>query len=127
MEQFGTAANSGTPVGGTAAGNCVTGFDNAGVILGISSNLFVRRPFHKLGSEREAYSPVSQNFYNISSNIVWTNPLSPVFAAWQAINSTFYAEQSTQQLDIAAIPNPFKGINAGTFEDANQDQLRRAF
>lgn len=43
MEQFGTAADSGTPVGGTAAGNCVTGFDNAGVILGISSNLFVRR------------------------------------------------------------------------------------
>lgn len=32
--------------------------------------------------------------------------------------------QPNQQLDIAAVPNPFKGVHIGGYEDASQDQLR---
>lgn len=41
----------------------------------------------------------------------------------QAVNASFHEVQPDQRLDISAVPNPFKGISAGRYEDSNQDQL----
>ncbi|KAK4053035.1 hypothetical protein OIV83_001770 [Microbotryomycetes sp. JL201] len=98
-EYMGTRLNAGTP-----QGSCVTNFDNAGFVTGISSNVF--------------------HAYNVSDNIAWTNPASPIYTLWTTINSTFYAQQPQQQLDISAVPNAFTGIQEGTYEDANETQLR---
>ncbi|KAM0755886.1 hypothetical protein T439DRAFT_376171 [Meredithblackwellia eburnea MCA 4105] len=100
LKNLGTSLNAGTVVND----QCVTGFDNAGFLFGISSNLFAE--------------------YNITQSAAWTSPVSPINAAWTLINSTFYSVQPNQQLDISAVPNPFKGLNNGSYEDSNQDQLR---
>lgn len=105
MESLGTQMRNGVPINGpTNATNCVTNFDNAGFILGISSNLF--------------------NLYNRTNSAVWDNVLSPVNIAWQRVNTTYFAIQPEQQLDISAFPNPFMGLGNGTFEDTNEQQLR---
>lgn len=59
----------------------------------------------------------------LADDITWYNPLSPVQAAWTAINQTFFPAQPNQQLDIASVPNPFQGINPGVYEDSGQEQL----
>lgn len=64
------------------------------------------------------------NAYNVSQSIAWTFPLSPIYVIKEAVNSTFFARQPDQQIDIAAIPNPFFGVNNGTYEDSMQTQLR---
>lgn len=99
MKSLGTSLNSGTPVG-----QCVEGFDNAGWVLGTSSMLF--------------------HAYNVSQIPAWTLPASPIYQLVAGVNSTFYAYQPEQQLDIAALPSPFRGIRPGTYEDSNETQLR---
>ncbi|KAK4058742.1 hypothetical protein OIO90_000186 [Microbotryomycetes sp. JL221] len=86
------------------ADTCVTNFDNAGFITGCSSNVFYA--------------------YNVSDNIAWTNPASPINLLWTTINATFGAQQPNQQLDISAVPNSFQGLNPGMYEDSNETQLR---
>ncbi|KAL8283472.1 hypothetical protein RQP46_005575 [Phenoliferia psychrophenolica] len=98
VEHLGTSFNAGTCTGGT-----VTGFDNAGYVMGISSNLWVA--------------------YNLTASPTWTAAVSPINVAWTTINSTFHSVQPNQRLDISAVPNPFRGINNGTFEDSNETQL----
>lgn len=98
---LGTQLNSGTPSSPHA---CVNGYDNQGFVMGASSNLF--------------------DFYNVSNIATWTSPASPLYAAWNLINSTFYAVQPGEQMDISAVPNPFMGLNAAEYEDSNQTQLR---
>lgn len=61
--------------------------------------------------------------YNETGSYIWTAPISPINAAWTTVNTTF-PSQPEQQLDIAAYPNPFQGLNAGTFLDSDQTQLR---
>lgn len=105
MDYLGTRFNSGSVVNSTNEnGSCVANFDNAGYLLGISSNVF--------------------HAYNVSQSIAWTSSVSPINQLWTAINSTFYAAQPGQQIDVAAIPSPFQGLKADTYEDANQTQLR---
>lgn len=99
MKSLGTSLKSGTPVG-----QCVEGFDNAGWVLGTSSMLF--------------------HLYNVSQIPAWTLPASPIYQLVAGVNSTFYAYQPEQQLDIAALPSPFQGIRPGTYEDSNETQLR---
>lgn len=44
--------------------------------------------------------------------------------AWELVNATFYSTQPSQEIDVSAVPNPFMGVNAGKYEDANQTELR---
>ncbi|KAM0792425.1 hypothetical protein ACM66B_005102 [Microbotryomycetes sp. NB124-2] len=98
-EYMGTRLNPAVP-----EGQCVTNFDNAGFITGISSNVF--------------------HAYNVTQSLAWTNPASPIYTLWTTINETFYAQQPNQQIDISAVPNAFQGIQPGTYEDSNETQLR---
>lgn len=78
-----------TPLLGSSAigtDRCVHGYDTS-FVMGTSSNLF--------------------DGYNTSASIAWTIAISPVFEMKEAVNSTFFAEQPSQQIDIAAVPNPF--------------------
>lgn len=105
MELLGTRFNSGSVLNGTNAnGSCVAGFDSAAYLLGISSNVF--------------------HAYNVSQSIAWTNPVSPINTLWTTVNSTFYPRQPGQQIDVAAIPSPFQGLKAETYEDSRETQLR---
>ena len=106
LEYLGTRFNSGTVVNATNSsnGSCVQNFDNAAYLLGISSNVF--------------------HAYNVSESIAWTSPVSPINQLWTAVNSTFYQAQPGQQIDVAAVPSPFQGLMASTYEDSNQTQLR---
>jgi lysophospholipase len=67
---------------------------------------------------------IPQHAYNVSQIPAWTLPASPIYQLVAGVNSTFYAYQPDQQLDIAALPSPFQGIRPGTYEDSNETQLR---
>lgn len=49
----------------------------------------------------------------------------PNHQLWTASNSTFYAVQPGQQIDVAAFPSPFQGVEVDIYEDANPTQLPR--
>ncbi|KDE03719.1 hypothetical protein MVLG_05789 [Microbotryum lychnidis-dioicae p1A1 Lamole] len=102
-ELMGTAAVSGTPTGGSNNQTCVNNFDLACYVTGISSNIF--------------------HSYNVSNTAAWTASVSPIYQLVQGINSTFGAGQQDVALDVAAVPNPFQGVNVATFEDARQTLL----
>ena len=67
-----------------------------------------------------------QNAFNVSGYPDWANPNASLGQSWRLVNSTFYASQPTQQIDIAPLPNPFLGVAADTYEDSAQTQLRLA-
>lgn len=129
MSSLGTAANSGAPINGNGAAKCASNFDNAGKPSCTSVSppylapstvlifLFTTSGF-VLGTSSCLFT-----VYNDTGSYIWTAPISPIFAAWNSVNATF-PSQPEQQLDIAAYPNPFQGLNAGTFLDSNQTQLR---
>lgn len=120
MEVLGTTFNgAGAPASDSA---CAVGFDNAGFVLGASSNIFVRPPFVPSFFCTDCY--VAQNAYNITNAIAWTNPLSPINQGWTLVNRTFFDTQPRQQMDITAVPNPFLGLSATTYEDTTATQLR---
>lgn len=48
----------------------------------------------------------------------------PLNTAWNLVKNTFALAQPNQQIDIAAVPNPFLGINADTYDDSAETQLR---
>ncbi|SCV67041.1 BQ2448_5687 [Microbotryum intermedium] len=102
-ELMGTAAESGTPTGGANNKSCVNNFDTACYVTGISSLLF--------------------HAYNVSNSVVWTSAISPLYQIVQGVNKTFGAGQQGIALDIAAVPNPFQGVNVARFEDARQTFL----
>lgn len=86
---LGTQYNSGSVVG-----QCVNNFDNAGWLFGWSSLVF--------------------HAYNVTDSVAWTaTGISPINVLWTTINATFGDVQPQQQLDIAALPNPFQGIQQG--------------
>lgn len=75
MELLGTAASKGTPVNGGPAGFCVHGFDNAGFLLGASSNIFVGRlscDFAlRMADYRLCATELVQCHQCVSSNLFW--------------------------------------------------------
>lgn len=100
-QYLGTALSAGKPVN---ASRCVRGFDNAGFLLGTSSNLFIE--------------------YNISSTSLFNSTIAPIAPFVQLINSTFQGKQPGQQLDVSAYPNPFYGLGVkGEYLDAGETEL----
>ncbi|KAF8483262.1 lysophospholipase [Gautieria morchelliformis] len=83
-------------LGSVNASKCVAGFDQAGYIAGISSDLF--------------------NEFNVSAAALLASPAGPII---ELINATFGPQEV--RLDSAAVPNPFKGINPNTFANTNED------
>ncbi|KAF8497006.1 lysophospholipase, partial [Gautieria morchelliformis] len=81
-------------LGSVNASKCVAGFDQAGYIAGISSDLF--------------------NEFN--GEFISFPPPGPII---ELINATFGPQEV--RLDSAAVPNPFKGINPNTFANTNED------
>lgn len=99
---LGTTLRSGQPINSSA---CVTGFDNAGFLLGTSSNLFVE--------------------YNISATALFNATTTPIAPIIQLINSTFESKQPETQLDISSYPNPFFGLGVeGEYLDTDETELR---
>ncbi|KAM0788024.1 hypothetical protein ACM66B_006223 [Microbotryomycetes sp. NB124-2] len=103
----------GTPLdGGQVSGSdglCVKNFDNAGFIIGCSSNIF----------------PAGNRTDEEGGGLLdLTDPTSPIALLLNVFNSTFGTNQPSQQLDVGAVPNPFKGLRVGEYEDSDQDQLR---
>lgn len=98
---LGTALSGGKVVGGRRA----HGFDNAGWVMGCSSNLF-----HE---------------YNVTYPALWNSTIGPTV---DLINATFGAGQPGQELDVSAVANPFHGIKSEwkgrTYPDVDESQLR---
>ncbi|KAK4052044.1 hypothetical protein OIV83_002338 [Microbotryomycetes sp. JL201] len=104
-EYLGTPLNGGRVT--TPDGQCVKNFDNAGFIIGCSSNIFP-----------------SGNRTGEAGLLALNDPSSPIAILLNVFNSTFGGDQPAQQLDVGAVANPFKGLRVGEYEDADQDQLR---
>ncbi|KAJ3533636.1 hypothetical protein NM688_g7256 [Phlebia brevispora] len=83
---------------GSQNGECTTGFDQLAYIAGASSNIF--------------------NTFNISESVLEASPIGPLVAA---LNEAFPGQEV--ELDAAAVPNPFLGLERGTFLDSNQTML----
>ena len=67
-----------------------------------------------------------QNAFNVSRYPDWVDPTASLGQSWRLVNSTFYPFQPNQQIDIAALPNPFLDVAGDTYEDSQQTQLRLA-
>ena len=85
----------------------MSNFDNAGFVIGCSSNIFP-------GGNRTG----SSGFLSFD------DPGSPISLLINVFNQTFGPVQPRQQLDVGAIPNPFMNVRSDTYEDSNQVQLR---
>lgn len=101
MENLGTTLVDGQVV----SGECVTNYDNAGWVMGASSDLF-----HALNLTRPEY---------------WRTAVQPVV---NLIDHAFNLTQRHQQLDVSAVPNPFFAVtspNASlSYPDQHETQLR---
>ena len=82
--------------------NCVSDFDNAGLMIGTSSCDF--------------------NPLNIANSSDWTSP-NALGGLVSLINDTFGALQPHAELDATSLPNPFFGIRKGTYQDTNETAL----
>ncbi|KZS95656.1 lysophospholipase [Sistotremastrum niveocremeum HHB9708] len=88
-------------MGTTNTSVCVTGFDRASYVEGASSDLF--------------------NEFNATLTALLDSSIGPLITI---INSTFGPHQPLPiSLDAAAVPNPFKGVNSGSFGASPQDFL----
>ncbi|KDQ63931.1 hypothetical protein JAAARDRAFT_201409 [Jaapia argillacea MUCL 33604] len=90
-----------TPIeylGTTNTSICVTGFEQADFVLGASSNIFV--------------------IYNSSASNLMNSPAWP----WIEIANISYPQPGVT-MDVALYPNPFYGLNHGTFVDAEEKYL----
>ncbi len=98
---MGTALVNGT----VTSSECVTNFDNAGWVMGASSNLW-----HAGNLTRPKY---------------WAASVAPVL---DLLQSAFNVSQPDEQLDISAVPNPFYLVASPaanlTYPDAEETQLR---
>lgn len=66
--------------------------------------------------------PLKFHFYNVTNNNLWANKSGALTEIRNVLNLAFGLAQPQQQLDIAAIPNPFEGISG--YGDSDQHQLR---
>ncbi|GJJ05836.1 hypothetical protein Clacol_000023 [Clathrus columnatus] len=82
-------------LGSTPGNNCVIGFDQAGYIAGISSNLF--------------------DEFNISGVAI------PPLSTFVELIEGFVGPEPGFHLDTAVVPNPFKGVHPSTFSNSKQD------
>ncbi|TFY82193.1 hypothetical protein EWM64_g1817 [Hericium alpestre] len=100
LSYAGTVLNEGNPANDTA---CVTAFDQAGFVMGTSASLF-NQIFDRARDTLDDFDEGSSKglLYALSQQV---------------------SEVRNVSDDVASWPNPFQGINNGTFQDAAYDRL----
>ncbi|KAG1723798.1 phospholipase B [Suillus lakei] len=102
LEFAGTYLTNGLPADPSA---CVTGFDQASFVMGTSSSFF------------NAVLNVTDGSFGFDTSDGDEDGMSFIF------NQLLSHTQSSDVMDAANWPNPFKGVNPATFQDSSSDQL----
>lgn len=97
----GTYLTNGLPANSSA---CITGFDQASFVMGTSSSFF------------NAFLNVTDGNFEFDTSDGDEEGMNFVF-------NQLLSHTPSNVMNAANWPNPFKGVNAGTFQDSSSDQL----